>query len=111
MRIVVDDEGAVSVIRLHGKLDSATSADFEQAVSSVVANGSGGLLVDLNELSFMASAGLRVLLGAAKRLGPEDRALRVFGLNGLVRDTFEISGFVSIIDVRASESDAREGLG
>lgn len=110
MQIEIDDEGSVCVVRLHGKLDSATSTEFEQAVSNVVENGSGGLLIDLGELMFMASAGLRVLLGAAKRLGREGRALRVFGLNGLVRDTFEISGFVSIIDVRASEVEAREGL-
>ena len=58
----------------------------------------------------MASAGLRVLLGAVKRLTRENRPLRVFGLNGLVRDTFEISGFVSIIDVRETEAEACEGL-
>ncbi|MCR9085113.1 MAG: hypothetical protein NXH97_00055 [Rhodobacteraceae bacterium] len=38
------------------------------------------------------------------------RALRVFGLNGLVRETVEISGFTSIQDVRLNEDDARVGL-
>ena len=110
MQIEVEELGAATVLRLQGKLDSLTSTDFETAVGDAVENGSGGLLVDLGQLQFMASAGLRVLLGAVKRLTRENRPLRVFGLNGLVRDTFEISGFVSIIDVRANEAEAREGL-
>lgn len=110
MQIEVEELGTATVFRLQGKLDSSTSSEFESVIAEAVENGSGGLIVDLGQLHFMASAGLRVLLGAVKRLTLEGRPLRVFGLNGLVRDTFEISGFISIIDVRESEAEAREGM-
>ncbi len=100
----------LSFVRPEGRVDSATSAEFEASMSQVVENGRSNLLVDLGQVTFMASAGLRVLLSVAKKMAREKRALRVFGLNGLVRETFEVSGFVSIIDVRESEEDAREGL-
>ncbi|MDA5095755.1 STAS domain-containing protein [Aliiroseovarius sp. KMU-50] len=110
MNIEVIDDGIVALIRPEGKLDSSNSAEFELAVNQVVNGLDTSLIVDLGKVSFMASAGLRVLLGAAKKLSADDRALRVFGLNGLVRETFEISGFVSILDISTSEAEAREGL-
>ena len=110
MNIEVIDDGGVSYIRPEGKLDSTTSAGFEAAMLDVVQSRSSDILVDLGQVSFMASAGLRALLGVAKKLANSERALRVYGLNTLVRETFEISGFVSIIDVRTDEADALDGL-
>ena len=110
MIIDVTSDGHISVIRPDGKIDASSSVNFETAMMQLVETGNSNLIVDLNSVSFMASAGLRVLLGAAKKLNKNDRVLRVFGLNGLVRETFEISGFVTIIDVRPDEATAREGL-
>jgi len=110
VNIEVIDDGSVSCIRPEGKLDSTTSAWFEAAMLDVVESRSSSILVDLGQVSFMASAGLRALLGTAKRMAGSERALRVYGLNALVRETFEISGFVSIIDVRDDEAHALEGL-
>jgi anti-anti-sigma factor len=110
LNIEVINDGVIALVRPEGKLDSSNSAAFESALGKIVDNTESGLIVDLSKVNFMASAGLRVLLGAAKKLTRGDRALRVFGLNGLVRETFEISGFVSIIDIRANEAEAREGL-
>ena len=109
IEVTVDD--TVSIIRPDGKIDASSSAEFETTVMQLVETGQSNVIVDLGSVSFMVSAGLRVLLGAAKKLARNDRALRVFGLNGLVLETFEISGFVSIIDVRSDETAAREGLG
>ena len=106
--VTVDD--TVSIIRPDGKIDAASSAEFETTVMQHVETGLSNVIVDLSGVGFMASAGLRVLLGAAKKLARNGRVLRVFGLNGLVLETFEISGFVSIIDVRSDEATAREGL-
>lgn len=110
MKIEVINEGAVALVRPEGKLDSSNAAEFETALNQVVDGKASNLIVDLENVSFMASAGLRVLLATTKKLMRGNRIMRVFGLNGLVRETFEISGFVSIIDVRNSEVEAREGL-
>lgn len=110
MDIEVIEDGSVALVRPEGKLDSASSPEFEATMSGVVSSREADLIVDLGSVTFMASAGLRALLVVAKKQSRSKRALRVFGLNGLVRETFEISGFVSIIDVRESETEARQGL-
>ncbi|SLN48929.1 Putative anti-sigma factor antagonist BtrV [Roseovarius albus] len=110
MNIKVTDDGSVALVRPEGKLDSSNAPEFEAAIVQVIDGKMTSLIIDLSKVTFMASAGLRVLLGTAKSLSRDDRALRVFGLNSLVRETFEISGFISIIDVRDSEAEARDGL-
>lgn len=108
MQITTED--SLSLIRPIGKIDSSNSQVFEQALTGLIEHHPTDILVDLEKVTFVASAGLRVMLKIAKQLSRRDRALRVFGLNGLVRETFEISGFTSILDVRLNEDDARTGL-
>jgi anti-anti-sigma factor len=66
--------------------------------------------VDFSSLDYISSAGLRVLLGVAKKVGAKGGALRTFGLNQTVREVFDISGFSAILPVFPSESDALTGL-
>lgn len=109
MKIDLDDD--VCLVRPQGKLDSSNSGAFEKTLEQILTDQKTNLIIDLEQVTFVASAGLRVILNISKTLAQEGCALRIFGLNGLVRETFEISGFVSIVDVRQSESHAREGLG
>ncbi|MEO8329077.1 MAG: STAS domain-containing protein, partial [Candidatus Nanopelagicales bacterium] len=58
------------------------------------------------ELDYISSAGLRVLLGAAKKLRASGGTLGMFGLNQSVREVFDISGFSAILSVYPSEAEA-----
>ena len=64
------------------------------------------LLVNLQDVGFVSSAGLRVLLAAAKRLSSP---LRVCGLNETVQEVFDISGFTTIFDVYGDEQQGLAG--
>ena len=68
--------------------------------------GNHAIVVDLARLDYISSAGLRVLLGTAKKLTAAGGALRTFGLNDTVREVFDISGFSTILRVFPSEADA-----
>jgi anti-anti-sigma factor len=76
----------------------------------VLAGGSKKLAVDFSALDYISSAGLRVLLGAAKQLKASGGSLRTFGLNDSVREVFDISGFSTILSVYPAESDAMKGF-
>jgi len=110
MDVSTRTEGEVTIIAFAGNLDSNTSPVAQQAIDGILAGGTKKLVVDFSALDYISSAGLRVLLGAAKKLQGSGGGLRLFGLNETVREVFEISGFAKILQLRASEAEAMEGL-
>jgi anti-sigma B factor antagonist len=110
MDVSTRTEQDVTIIAFAGNLDSNTSPVAQQAIDGILTGGAKKMVVDFSALDYISSAGLRVLLGAAKKLNGSGGALRLFGLNETVREVFEISGFSKILTVRATEAEAREGL-
>ena len=110
MNIRTRTERGITVVALAGSLDSNTSPEAQQALDGILAAGGRKLVIDFTALDYISSAGLRVLLGAAKRLNGPDGTLRLFGLNATVKEVFQISGFSTILAVFATEADALKGL-
>ena len=110
MEITTRTQQDVTLVAFAGSLDSNTSPEAQQALDRILAGGGGKLVVDFTALDYISSAGLRVLLGAAKRLRGAGGALRLFGLNETVREVFQISGFSTILTVCATEAEALKGL-
>lgn len=110
MDVSTRTEQGVTIIAFAGNLDSNTSPAAQQTLDGILAGGGKKLIIDFSTLDYISSAGLRVLLGTAKQLQRSGGALRLFGLNETVREVFEISGFSTILTVRGSEAEAREGL-
>lgn len=110
MQISTRTQNDVSIVAIGGSLDSNTSAEAQQALDAVLAGGARKMAIDFTALDYISSAGLRVLLGAAKQLRASGGTLRTFGLNDSVREVFEISGFSSILPVFPAEGDAMKGF-
>ena len=98
----------VTIVAFAGHLDSATAPRAQQAIDEILARGVRKLVIDFTKVDYVSSAGLRVLLGTAKRLG--SGGLRLFGLNETVGEVFQISGFATILAVFPTESAALERL-
>ncbi len=110
MDITTQTRNDVTVVAIAGNLDSNTSPQAQQAIDGVLAGGGKRIVVDFTALDYISSAGLRVLLGAAKRLSGAGGALHLFGLNATVREVFDISGFSTILPVFATEAEALKGF-
>lgn len=110
MDIATRTRNDVTIVAFVGSLDSKTSPEAQRALDGLLAGGGRKVLIDFTALDYISSAGLRVLLGTAKRLSGVGSALRLFGLNETVREVFHISGFSAIFTVCATEADALEGL-
>ena len=89
-----------------GRLDSRTAADFESHVIGAIGRGETSLLFDLSEMAYISSAGLRVLLMAAKRLRGDAGRLAVCSMSDPIRQVFEIGGFTKILPVKADRAEA-----
>ena len=77
---------------LDGRLDTVTAPELEEFLSKNY-NGKGSLTVDCEKLSYISSAGLRVLLGAHKRTMGK---MRLINVNELVMEVLEMTGFADI---------------
>lgn len=106
MEITTRTRDDVTIVAIVGSLDSGSSPEAQQALDGILAAGGRKMAIDFSALDYISSAGLRVLLGAAKRLSSSGGALRTFGLNQTVREVFDISGFSAILPVFADESEA-----
>jgi len=106
MQIEVSEDHGVHVVALSGKLDTATSPETESRLRNVVGDGASKLVIDFQDVDFVSSAGLRVLLVAAKMLRGSGGEMRVCGLNEVVQEVFDISGFSSLLAVQADRHAA-----
>ncbi len=110
MEISVKTVNDVKVLAFEGRLDNQTSPDAEKQLLQLIEAGETKILVNLEKLAYTSTAGLQVLLVAAKRLKTADGDLRICSLNEAVKEVFEISGFSTIFTIFESEIAALEGF-
>ena len=109
MDISSETKDNITVVRLKGNLDTNTSTDAQDYLNNAIDGGASKVVVCFDKVDFVSSAGLRVLLATAKKLGGGG-VLRVCGLNETVTEIFEISGFSTILNVFPSETEALSGF-
>ncbi len=111
LQMTEEREGSVLVFALAGRLDSGTAKDLEESLKQKLDSGEQVMLMDMEGLDYISSAGLRVVLLAAKRLRASDGRFGLSALKGEIRQVFEISGLLRILTVFDSRHEAVESLG
>ena len=99
-------EGEVLVLTPVGRIDSSVARDFEDFLSRRVAEGNKHIVVDFSTLTFISSAGMRVLLLTAKKIRVQKGSLYLCNMRDSIREIFSISGFDRIIRICATLVEA-----
>lgn len=89
--------GTSLTIALEGRLDTTTAPDLEKELKSSL-DGVTELVLDLEKLDYISSAGLRVLLSAQKIMNKQG-AMKVIHVNDMVNEVFEVTGFSDILNI------------
>jgi len=110
MELMKRKEKNVTVIQVKGRLDAGSSPELEKEIDGLVAAGEKILLLDLAELNYISSAGLRVILVGAKKLKTKGGSLSVSSLVSVVKEVFDISGFSTILPIFGSAAEGLERL-
>ena len=100
MEFAQDRVGEVAIVKLVGRLDSSTAPPAEENFARVLAGGALHLAIDMSNLEYISSAGLRVLLVVAKKVQQGQGKVVLFGLVRNVREVFSISGFDRIFAIQ-----------
>ena len=108
MNLRVERLGPVTLVVAAGRLDHAAAAAFQSQLEELTGAGEGAtaLVVDCAELEYVASAGLRVFLLAAKNCQRTGRYFAACTLQNAVREVFELSGFARIIPLHPDRAAA-----
>jgi len=109
MNIETRIEGPKTLLTVTGRMDALSAPAFETACQAVLDDGRVAVVADLSGLEYISSAGLRSILGAAKKLKGAGGSLSFCGLGGMVDEVFRVSGFLKLFKVHASRAEALEG--
>lgn len=105
MEINNEQVGGAVVARFVGSLDTTSAPKALEHFDGLVEVDTPLIVADFSSVDFVSSAGLRVLLATAKKIGSSG-SLRLFGLNPSVREVFDVSGFSTILAIFDDESSA-----
>lgn len=89
--LLTEDRGRVSIIILTGELDASVAGQLRDAVDQVSHTAVDRLVLDMTNLDYMASAGLRGLVFAKQKMGNVD--IYIVGAHDAALDTIEMTGF------------------
>jgi len=109
MEVNIRKEEKVLVVSVTGRMDAVSAPDFDTQVEERVDKGETSLVLDLSGLDYISSAGLRSMLTLAKKLKTKEGDLVLFGLQDVVNEVFEVSGFSTIFEIFGSLEEAMEG--
>jgi len=96
----------VGVVAVNGSLDASTAAELNEYVSTQISAGHSQLVLDLSQVEFLSSAGLRAILVSLKESRREGGDLRLAAAQPGTEKVLKISGFLSIIKSYPSVADA-----
>src|SRR5882672_8795251 len=95
----------VTVLEAYGRLDSTTAKEFGDRLIALVQAGRNAIVVDLKNIIYISSAGLRVLLIANRATSEKQGKLALCGIIGEVRRLFEIGSFTDEFLICPTQAD------
>ena len=95
MTIEIKRNAEETIIKLVGRLDTTTAPALDKTINEDIA-GTKNLVLDIKELEYISSAGLRVLLGAQKKM-QKIGSMKVTNAREEVMEVFEMTGFADIL--------------
>lgn len=110
MLIACEERSGGFVVSLSGRLDTLTAAELDKAGKSLLEEGRLNVVLDLDDLEYVSSAGLRSILALAKSLKAKGGKLVLCNVKGMVEEVLSMSGFDSFLSSYPDLDGALEGL-
>ena len=99
-------EGQVLVLSPQGRLDSVNAREFQALVMGHIDGGEDSMIVDLSNLDYISSAGIRVMQLASKALKEADGQFLLCAMRDHISNVFRVSGFDRVIAITDTLEDA-----
>jgi anti-anti-sigma factor len=104
--VTEEKKGDILILRMRGRLDAISSPSTEKKVFDSINSGQEKLLLDLSGISYLSSAGMRMLLSTTKKLKSLSGKLVVCNVTSNVMDVLKMSGFDHVLEISSTEDEA-----
>jgi anti-anti-sigma factor len=106
MEVKTRTEKLVVVISIKGRIDTVAASELEKRISETIDSVKNILILNMSEVDYISSTGLRVVLSSAKEIKAKQGEILLVGVQGLVKKVFEMSGFSMMFKIFETEEDA-----
>ncbi len=111
MNLNLKKSGNAVIIYLEGRLDVHLSADIEKEINNLIeSDPDSHLLLNLKDVEYMSSSGLRIFVSTMRILKGKNRKLVLCNMNNAVRKIFEVVELTDMFDIFNSEAEAADFL-
>jgi anti-sigma B factor antagonist len=107
LEVIEETSDGILVVSPVGRVDSGTAGTLEKRLLERLAQGERRVVIDLGDVSYISSAGLRVLLLILNKLKALGGRLALCSMGHSVREVFELAGFTTIFVIEGSRELAR----
>ena len=104
-------EGDKTVVSVGGEIDVYTAPKLREQIVQLVEDGQYHLVVDMEEVEFLDSTGLGVLVGGLKRVRAHDGSLRLVCTQERILKIFRITGLTKVFPIHSTVAEAVEAIG
>lgn len=109
MDIKLEKLEEINVVELAGEIDASTAPAVQEKVLPLVEPG-GKILMDMTQVPFMSSAGLRMLLSVHRQASAKEASLVLVGLSEEIQDTMTVTGFIEFFNIFDTQDLGKEAL-
>jgi anti-anti-sigma factor len=97
-----------TVVEISGSIDALTSRELQSHIENLIDLGNRNIVIDLEQVEFMSSAGLRVMLAMSKRINQAGERFSLAAPRPVIENMLRVSGFIGILKVFPSTELAFE---
>lgn len=106
LKISLEEVEQKIILRLEGRIDASSSPLLEKKIDSLLAENRTVLLLDLQRVDYLSSAGLRLFLSATKKLKAKKGELILFSVGEEANEIIKMAGFDRILHICSNEKEA-----
>lgn len=106
----VPGKNGVRVVDLNGEIDVYTSPRVKETITDLIDQGHYDLIINLENVRYIDSTGLGVLIGGLKRVREHSGTVNLVCTNPQIKKIFDITGLVKIFGIYDSEPSASAAL-
>lgn len=99
MNTTITEQDGKYVVSLEGELDTAHAIEVEQAMQPLHEINGKDIIIDCSQLEYIASSGLRILLGLLKSAKANGNKVVLKSLNDEIKDVFKMTGFIDLFNI------------
>ncbi len=110
MEIPTEQSNGALILLPSGRIDGQNALDFQSSINNAIGESNQPVILELSDLNYISSAGLRVILLLAKTLSSRKVHFSICSIAPAVKEVFDISGFGNIIQIKDTRQEALEAI-